>query len=60
MKKMLGMSVTCLIVAIACVAVLAADADAQVYTTSRPGGRAGTWDFFMPLTYNPGFSWHGE
>jgi len=60
MKKMFGISVTCLIVAIACVAVLAADADAQVYSTSRPGGRAGTWDFFMPLTYNPGFTWHGE
>jgi opacity protein-like surface antigen len=40
-----------LIVAIVCVAVLTADADAQSYTASRPGGRAGTWEFTLPLLY---------
>ncbi len=59
MKQMLRVSVTCLIVAIACVGVLAVDADAQTYTASRPGGRAGTWDFFMPLSYNPAWDYDG-
>jgi opacity protein-like surface antigen len=59
MRQMLRISATCLIVAIACVAVLTTDADAQAYTTSRPGGRAGTWDFFMPLTYLPSWSFAG-
>jgi len=26
-------------------------ADAQSFTTVRPGGRGGTWDFFLPLSY---------
>ena len=60
MRQMLRISVTCFIVAIACVAILALDADAQTYMTSRPGGRAGTWDFFLPLTYNPAFGWNGS
>jgi opacity protein-like surface antigen len=60
MKQILRISVAFLIVAVACTAVLNTDADAQTYMTTRPGGRAGTWDFFMPLTYNPAFSWNGE
>jgi opacity protein-like surface antigen len=28
-------------------------AHAQSYTVSGPEGRAGSWEFFMPLTYNP-------
>ena len=60
MKRMLRISAACFIVAIACFALLTANADAQSYTTSRPGGRAGTWDFFMPLTYNPTSNWTGQ
>ena len=60
MRQMLRISAICLIVAIACVAVLATDADAQAYTTSRPGGRAGTWEFFLPLTYMPSWEMGGE
>jgi opacity protein-like surface antigen len=60
MRQMLRISATCLIVVIVGVAVLTTDADAQAYMTSRPGGRAGSWDFFMPLTYNPSTSWNGE
>jgi outer membrane protein W len=26
-------------------------ADAQGFTTVRPGGRGGTWDFYLPITY---------
>jgi len=59
MKQMLRIGAVCFIVAVACVALLTANADAQSYTTSRPGGRAGTWDFFMPLTYNPSANWSG-
>ena len=60
MKQMLRISVTCIIFVIAFVAIVATHAHAQSYMTSRPGGRAGTWDFFMPLTYNAPFSWHGQ
>lgn len=60
MRQMLRISATCLIVAIVCVGVLTADAGAQSYTASRPGGRAGSWDFFLPLTYNPSTNIEGE
>ena len=60
MRQMLRISATCLIAAIVCVSVLTTDAGAQTYMTTRPGGRAGSWDFFMPLTYNPSWTWHGQ
>jgi opacity protein-like surface antigen len=60
MKQMLRISAACLIVVIMCFAILTVDADAQSFTTSRPGGRAGSWDFFMPLTYNPSSNWSGQ
>ncbi len=60
MRQMLRISGTCLIVAVACVAVLTLNADAQSYTTSRPGGRTGTWDFFVPFTYNPAWTLDGQ
>jgi opacity protein-like surface antigen len=49
-----------LIIVIACVAVLAASADAQSYTTSRPGGREGHWEFYLPLTYADSATIEGE
>jgi hypothetical protein len=45
---------------IAGVVLFAPVADAQSYTVSRPGGRAGTWEFFMPLTYNPSWTIKGQ
>jgi opacity protein-like surface antigen len=32
-------------------AIMPGPADAQSYTAVRPGGRAGTWDFTLPLVY---------
>ena len=32
-------------------AVMPATADAQSFTAARPGGRAGHWEFTLPLTY---------
>ena len=32
-------------------AIMPDPADAQGFTTVRPGGRGGTWDFYLPLTY---------
>jgi len=60
MRQILRITAVCLMAAIVCGAVLATDADAQAYTTSRPGGRAGTWDFFLPLAFNPSWSSDGQ
>jgi hypothetical protein len=60
MKQMLRISAACLIVAIVCVGVIPTDADAQSYTVSRPGGRGGTWEFIMPLTYLPPWTMDGQ
>ena len=59
MRHVLRIGAACLIALIVCIAVLTTDADAQSYVTSRPGGRAGTWDFFMPLTFMPAWSFDG-
>jgi len=60
MRQMLRVSASCFIVTVLCVAFLATVAGAQSYVTSTPGGRAGTWDFFLPLTYFPSQSWDGQ
>jgi opacity protein-like surface antigen len=60
MKQMLKIAAAFFVVAIVCIAVSSTDADAQSFATVRPGGRAGTWDFFMPLTYNPPETWNGQ
>ena len=65
MKRMLRTIAICLIVALGCVVVLNTGADAQTYatspnhTSSRAESRAGTWDFFLPLTYTPSSNWGG-
>jgi hypothetical protein len=58
MRQSLRISTICLIGAIACVAVLTTRVGAQTYTTTAPSagesrleGRAGTWDFLLPLIY---------
>jgi len=40
------------IVSIVCIMELAAPAGAQQYTTIRPDGRGGSWEFFLPVTYS--------
>jgi outer membrane protein W len=32
-------------------AIMPDPAEAQAFTTVRPGGRGGTWDFYLPITY---------
>jgi len=32
-------------------ALMPSPADAQGFTTVRPGGRGGSWDFYLPLSY---------
>jgi hypothetical protein len=32
-------------------AIMPDPAEAQGFTTVRPGGRGGTWDFYLPITY---------
>jgi opacity protein-like surface antigen len=32
-------------------AIMPCPADAQNFTTVRPGGRGGTWDFYLPIVY---------
>jgi len=35
-------------------------ADAQQFTGTRPGGRAGTWDLILPLVYSDAATFNGE
>ena len=60
MKRGMIIRLAVVLAVIAGVALFAPVADAQSFTTVRPGGRGGTWDFFMPLTYNPPESWSGQ
>lgn len=64
MKRMLRTGTICLIAALACFSVLNTDVVAQTtvpssFLLNRAEGRAGTWDFFIPITYNPSSSWGG-
>lgn len=55
MKQLLRISVICLIVVVACLSVVSRDILAQATTSSssgsRPEGRAGSWEFILPLIY---------
>jgi opacity protein-like surface antigen len=59
-RQMLKIGILALILAVLCVAELAAPAQAQQYTSVRPGGRAGTWDFQLPLTYSNSTTINGQ
>lgn len=43
--------VALLVVLAAVWAIMPSPADAQNFTTVRPGGRGGTWDFYLPIVY---------
>jgi opacity protein-like surface antigen len=60
MKRGMIIRLALVLAVIAGVVLFAPVADAQSFTTVRPGGRGGTWDFFMPLTYNPPETWNGQ
>jgi hypothetical protein len=32
-------------------AIMPGPADAQGFTTVRPGGRGGSWEFYLPIVY---------
>jgi hypothetical protein len=60
MKRGMIIRLALVLAVIAGVALFAPVADAQSYAVTRPGGRGGTWEFFMPLTYNAPWSWSGQ
>ena len=41
-------------------AIMPGTADAQSYTAVRPGGRAGSWDFYLPLVYADSATINGQ
>src|SRR5512139_58174 len=51
MKRTTMMRLAVIVAAIIWFAAGIPSADAQSFTTVRPGGRGGTWDFFLPLSY---------
>jgi opacity protein-like surface antigen len=60
MRYILRILVACMIVSIFCITELAAPVNAQQYTAVRPDGRAGNWEFFLPLIYSNNFTIKGE
>jgi hypothetical protein len=40
--------------------IIPGPADAQSFTTVRPGGRGGTWEFYLPLTYADSATVNGQ
>jgi hypothetical protein len=60
MKYSFSFGVPLLLIAILFTVGMSGFAYAQDYTVSTPGGRAGSWEFFMPLTYNPATTIHGQ
>ncbi len=57
MTRLLKLSALSLILAVLCFTELA---QAQQYTSVRAGGRAGTWDLFLPLTYAESSTINGQ
>jgi opacity protein-like surface antigen len=51
MKRTWIIGLMLVVAAIAGAALVVPVAEAQGYTTVRPGGRGGGWDFYLPLTY---------
>jgi opacity protein-like surface antigen len=52
MKRTAIIRLVLIVAAIAGAALSVPVADAQGFTTVRPGGRGGNWDFFLPITYS--------
>jgi hypothetical protein len=48
------------LVAVALGAIVPSSADAQSFTSVRPGGRGGNWEIFLPLIYSDSTTVNGE
>ncbi len=59
-RQLFKTGVLVLVLAVLCIAELAGPAQAQQYTTTRPGGRAGSWDFILPLVYSDSTTINGQ
>jgi opacity protein-like surface antigen len=60
MKRAIIISLALVFVAIAWVAMVVPVAGAEEYTTIRPGGRGGNWEFILPLMYTDSTTVNGE
>ncbi len=60
MSTVTRMSVVMFTVAVLCVSGMIDIADAQSFTAVRPGGRAGNWEFFLPLVYTDSSTMGGQ
>jgi len=60
MKRTMKVGLLLVLTAIAVGALAIPAAEAQGFTASRPGGRAGTWEFFLPLVYSDSATLHGQ
>jgi opacity protein-like surface antigen len=53
--------ITALVLAVAAIGVIVpCPADAQSFTTVRPGGRGGNWEIFLPIIYSDSTTVNGE
>jgi opacity protein-like surface antigen len=59
MRTLIRIMVVALVVA-ALGAIVPGPADAQSFTSVRPGGRGGNWEFFMPLIYADSATINGQ
>ena len=60
MKRARIISLVLVFAAIAWVAVYVPVAGAEEFTTIRPGGRGGNWEFILPLAYTDTTTVHGQ
>jgi opacity protein-like surface antigen len=60
MKRAIIISLALVFAAIAWVAMYVPVAGAEEYTTIRPGGRGGSWEFILPLIYTDSTTVNGQ
>ncbi len=60
MKRASIICLTLVLAVMAGVVMYVSIADAEEYTTIRPGGRGGTWEFFLPLMYTDSATIKGQ
>ena len=58
--RIVKISIASLVLAVLCMSGLVVSADAQQFTSVRPGGRAGTWDIILPLNYAESATINGQ
>jgi opacity protein-like surface antigen len=60
MKRTTIIGLALIFAALAAAALYVPAAEAQGFTTGRPGGRGGNWEFFMPLIYADSATINGQ